>query len=232
MIYVLSDPHGCFDKYCQMLQTIDFRPQDTLYVLGDVVDRGPDGIRILRDMMNRPNVYPILGNHEFMMAVCLRFLMREITEESLSALGEAEMGALNDWLINGGSPTMKAFRALSSEERSEVLEYLGEFTLYEEVRAGGHDYLLVHAGLGNFSPEKPLEEYSPADFIEGRPDYARRYWPDRFVVSGHTPTRLIPENPSPDRIYRANNHIAIDCGCTFGGALGAICLDTGEEYYV
>ena len=41
----MSDIHGCFDKYQKMLRRIDFAPEDTLYVLGDVIDRGPDGIK-------------------------------------------------------------------------------------------------------------------------------------------------------------------------------------------
>ena len=68
MHYVISDIHGCYEKYRGILQAIRLRSEDTLYVLGDVVDRGPDGIRILQDMMGRANVYPILGNHEFMAA--------------------------------------------------------------------------------------------------------------------------------------------------------------------
>lgn len=35
-----------------------------------------------------------------------------------------------------------------------------------------------------------------------------------------------------DKIYRGNNHVAIDCGCGFGGKLGCICLETMEEFYV
>ena len=34
MIYVMSDIHGCFDKYKEMLSLIEFLPRDTLYVLG------------------------------------------------------------------------------------------------------------------------------------------------------------------------------------------------------
>ena len=63
MNYAISDIHGRFDKYKEMLSLIDFAPRDTLYVLGDVIDRGPDGIPILQDMMLRPNVFPLLGNH-------------------------------------------------------------------------------------------------------------------------------------------------------------------------
>ena len=230
--YCISDPHGCYDKYRRILRTIGLRPRDTLYVLGDVVDRGPDGVRILQDMMLRPNVVPILGNHEYMMAYCLRFLDREITDESLSELDGEKMAALLDWFENGGEPTLRAFRALSPQDRQEVCGYLGEFSLYEEVRAGGQDYVLVHAGLGNFSPERPLDSYRPDELILGQGDYENDYWPGRYVVSGHTPTQLIPGAPEPGRICRMGRRVFIDCGCAFGGPLAAVCLETGEEVYV
>lgn len=37
---------------------------------------------------------------------------------------------------------------------------------------------------------------------------------------------------SASGVHKKNNHIAIDCGASFGGKLGCICLDTLEEYYV
>ena len=62
--------------------------------------------------------------------------------------------------------------------------------------------------------------------------YKTKYFEDVYVVTGHTPTLTIKENPRPGYIYRINNHIAIDCGACFpGGRLAAICLDTGEEFY-
>ncbi|MGO4865364.1 metallophosphoesterase [Ligilactobacillus ruminis] len=55
---------------------------------------------------------------------------------------------------------------------------------------------------------------------------------DTFVITGHTPTQTIEDNPRPGFIYRNNNHIAIDCGAHYpGGRLVAICLETGEEFY-
>ena len=66
-----------------------------------------------------------------------------------------------------------------------------------------------------------------------RADYDTQYFPDTYVVTGHTPTQHIAGNPNPGYIYRRNNHIAIDCGASIpGGRLAAICLDTGEEFYV
>ncbi|MDE7280156.1 MAG: fructose-bisphosphatase class III, partial [Ruminiclostridium sp.] len=49
-----------------MLEKIRFSENDALYVLGDVIDRGGEGIRILRDIMARPNVKMLMGNHEKM----------------------------------------------------------------------------------------------------------------------------------------------------------------------
>ena len=81
MIYCMSDIHGDYEKYRRMLETISLCGEDTLYILGDAVDRGPEPIPILLDMMQRPNVRPVLGNHEYMAALCLCALVKKITEK-------------------------------------------------------------------------------------------------------------------------------------------------------
>ena len=45
-IYVLSDLHGHFDIFIQMLKKINFNDDDELYILGDCCDRGPDSLKI------------------------------------------------------------------------------------------------------------------------------------------------------------------------------------------
>ena len=47
------------------------------------------------------------------------------------------------------------------------------------------DYLLVHAGLGNYSPEKDIEDYSLHELIWLRADYDVQYFKDTFVITGH-----------------------------------------------
>ena len=56
MIYVMSDIHGNTARFESVMKQIDLQPTDTLYVLGDVIDRFPDGIRILRRLMKMSNV--------------------------------------------------------------------------------------------------------------------------------------------------------------------------------
>ena len=232
MNYVIADIHGEYDKFIALLEKIGLRGEDTLYVLGDVVDRGPHPVKVLLKMMEMPNVVPIVGNHELMAIHCLSFLREEITDESADRWTGEELRYLAGWIRNGADPTMKEFRALSREMQSEVLDFMKDFLAYAEVEAGGKRFLLVHAGLGNFRPDKALEDYTLDELVWERPDYTVRYFEDAEVVSGHTPTQLIEDNPRPGYIFRKNGHVAIDCGACFDrGRLAAICLETGEEFY-
>lgn len=68
MIYVTSDLHGYpLEKIKDMLNKVGFSNDDFLFVLGDVIDRGEDGIKIFKWMMAQPNMELIMGNHEAMM---------------------------------------------------------------------------------------------------------------------------------------------------------------------
>ena len=123
LIYVCSDLHGRYDRWRTLLQAIDLRPNDTLYMLGDVIDRGPDGCKVLLDMMGRPNVIPILGNHEFTAAFCLPWLMDDVTDLSLADLDDTRLAALQEWIVNGGGPTLRELQRLSRVERDDILDY-------------------------------------------------------------------------------------------------------------
>ena len=180
MIYVMSDIHGCFDKYKEMLSLIEFLPRDTLYVLGDVIDRGPDGIKILQDMMLRPNVFPLLGNHEFTAAVCLPWLMEEVTGQSLATLDETQFAALGEWIANGGGPTLRSLKELSQDEREDILEYFREMELCAEVETGGRFFVLIHSAPEHFASDKSLDSYDLQDFLFGRPEADAAYYPEKF----------------------------------------------------
>lgn len=241
--YVISDIHGHYAQFMAMLQAMDFHSQDTLYLLGDVVDRGPDGIKILQYAMMQPNIYPILGNHEYMALSTLSWLVNdEITDEFIAKLDVDRLAGLSEWYAVGGDTTIAEFRRLDAEQRQNLLEYLGEFALYANIMVNGREFVLTHAGLANFAPSRPLADYRLDELIFLSPDYTRQYYPNKYLVTGHTITRRIYAQQlhvavdalsrDYDRIYREHNHIAIDCACGYDGRLGAICLDTLAEYYV
>lgn len=232
MVYVMSDLHGEYEKYCQMLEKIKFTDDDILYVVGDVIDRGKEPLKILEDMSMRSNVYPIIGNHEVMAIEMLEDLLLEVTEENCQKyILSNTLTKLMEWQQNGGEVTLNQFKALPPEEREIMLDYLKEFTTLEVVEMGRKTFILVHSGFANFEPEKSLDEYTPYDVAFIRPEYDRPLFRDKtvYIVAGHTPTFYIT---GKNEIYQANNYICIDCGATFGGKLACLRLDDMAEFYV
>lgn len=231
--YLMSDIHGCYEQYRELLEKINFSSKDELYVLGDAVDRGPELIKLLLDLMSRENVTFIMGNHDATALMVLRGLAKEITEESIGEMTADVLEAYSAWMQDGGEETARQFRRLARSAQRDVLNFLEDSQFYETVEHNGKLYVLVHGGLENFSTEKELDEYAPDELIWGRPDYDREYFPGGrvFLVTGHTPTVNIRKDGRP-LVYEKNGHIAIDCGCAFGGNLAAYCIETGETVYV
>lgn len=231
--YVMSDIHGEYEKYRRMLEKINLLDEDNLFVLGDVVDRGGRPVSVLLDMMGRPNVFPLFGNHDLVAFDVLRKLEAEITEENYATQIDIEtMNELIDWLHDGGQTTIDEFRTLDTEKRAEVLDYIATFSLCEVIDVGERTFILVHAGLGNFRKGKKLREYTATELLGMRGDPDFRYFEDEtvYVVMGHTPTLTITGKAE---IYHSHNNIFIDCGaCRKNGRLACLCLDTMEEFYV
>lgn len=229
MVYAMSDIHGEYEAYKSILEKINFSDSDELYIVGDCVDRGPEPIRLLQDMMCRANVFPIIGNHEYMAIRSLRMLTREITDESIRDMENGDyMTEFNLWIKNGGDVTYTQFQKLSADERADILEYLAEFSLYEEVKVKGKEFVLVHAGLENFDKSRPLEDYVLHELIFYKANCDKTYFEDKYLVTGHKPTLLI--NGTGEVIMK-NNNISIDGGKFAGGRLACVRLDDLAVFY-
>ena len=226
MNYVISDIHGCYKQYKELLEKISFSDEDTLYVLGDSVDRGPEPIKVLDDLMARKNVVYIVGNHDVNM-------LRVMKMKRKKKMSKDEQLEYQEWRSDGGMITEEWLLTLSEEHRQKIYEYLENALLYEELVIEGKTFVLVHAGIQNFNPEKKMNEYELYELVEGRTNYSKRYFSDEntYLVTGHTPTFFI-RGYGKAEVYKNNGHIAVDCGCAYGGKLAAYCLETGEVFYV
>lgn len=221
MTYVVANLHGALDQYQAMLKKIRFSKNDILYVLGDTADYGEDAVALLTELSMCENVYPVAGEHDFLALRMLSGFDRMLKSGSMpDADFAAEMTA---WSREGGAATLEGFRTLDNDMREGLLDYLSDFALYEEVETGGKSYVLVHAGIDCFDPEKPLDEYEPENFFVTPSEEA--YYEDRVVIVGHAPTKS-------GSIEKEGNIIRIDCGIKDGGKLGCLCLETGEEFYI
>lgn len=189
-----------------------------------MVDRGEGGIAILQDMMKRRNVISLRGNHDYLAHRLLNIISR-----SADLYDDKFVELYQLWMLDGGGPTCDVFMDLPAEEQKRILAYMNSFLIYDEVETGGNRFFLAHT-----VPEKErmlqFDKLMWAEFIVGEPEYEKEYFSDKYIVTGHTPTGFIDEKYT-GKIFKANHHIAIDCGAVFDNPLGCICLDTLEEFY-
>lgn len=228
MHYVVSDIHGEFDRYRALLERIDFSDDDTLYVLGDAIDRGSGGVDVIKDIMCRGNVVMLMGNHELM---CLAAMAPQ-----------ANPNALELWVrYNGGGKTRRALLyKIRHTERVAILQWMHALPDHLDITVGERDFHLVHA--------------FPSDNLHGkvwtRPhhDTPNPFGGYRTVIIGHTVVAgLQPDQSAADhiadltaagdhmRILHAPGFIAIDCACgyrTETRRLACLRLEDMAEYYV
>ena len=228
MHYVISDIHGNERRFDSILEQIDLKREDTLYVLGDVIDRHPKGISILKRLMAMPNVQMILGNHEYMM---------------LRALGDPvdtnrdDGRALAHWYHNGGSVTHTAWDCLRERECLRIQDYLHSLPLNIDVEVGGKKYKLVHgAPVEGWKDNRDPKYRTATHYAVWRRLEAEEPLPcAETVIFGHTPTRHYQKG-MPMRIWYGSGRIGIDCGGGWpedgsGGRLACLRLEDGAEFY-
>jgi serine/threonine protein phosphatase 1 len=204
---------------------VQFGDEDTLYIIGDLIDRGTEGIKVLQDVMARENVICLAGNHELM-------LLPAFEELSCSDKASQEEIIRDELAIShiGQDETLYDFCQLTRAEQNEIIDFIKWLPLYEEVTVNSQDYILVHGGLPDFDEVGDLDYYSVNELLLGPHDFTVDHFDDKIIIVGHLPTHFIPGSDS-DEIFRSHDSIGIDCGLGFGGQLGVLCLDTGEEMY-
>ena len=233
MIYILSDIHGHRERFDSLMRQINLQPEDTLYVLGDVIDRNADGIAILRQLMAMPNVKMLLGNHEYMMLNALYHPCGKLQQ----------MRNLELWYRNGGEITHDAWKCLQESERIEIFEYLAKLPINEEVELNGERFLLTHAapldwfeGYRNRSRFKNAKEFALWHRFHG----GEVNLSGRTVIFGHSGTYHYQQS-DPMKIWHGIGLIGIDCGAAYSdeqlcgigcrGRLACLRLDDGQEFY-
>lgn len=212
--YVISDVHGEADRFEKMLELIAFSREDTLYILGDVIDRGPGGVEVLRRIMDSPNMKMILGNHEHM---CLQYYSTHAT-----------MVDIQRWNRNGNDPTVEAMDHLDDAQRTQLLDFIGSLPAFIDVTVEDRRFYLVHGFPGR----------TDHDRIWGRPKpETQSPYTDRTVIVGHTPVAYLCDEADPQepmRIFHAQGYIDIDCGCGHrveNKRLACLRLEDMREFY-
>ncbi len=258
--YVISDIHGHYHEFLEMLKVLNFSDADFMYVLGDVIDRGPEGLDIINDIRSRKNMQMFLGNHELMMINAIKYVEEtgdcRVTIENM----DDHLTPLQLWThaANGGEGTFEEMMALSPKGREDMVGFLKSLPLIKRFKLGGVSYHLSHSyslprRFGNtvyqdHVSKKEMErivwdslldrEGNPYETPEEYPFYYKR---DTYVV-GHIFTQRLShlDESGKAKIFKCNKYrgyriIDLDCGMALNcrsSRLGCMCLETGEEFYI
>ncbi len=133
-LYLIGDVQGCNSALGRLLDDIAFSAsRDTLYLLGDLVNRGPDSLGVLRRLKALDGTaHCLLGNHDL----------------HLLAIAHGVRG-------QGRGDTLDA--VLDAPDRGVLLHWLRQQSLAHSISVAGHRLLLVHAGvLPDWSADQTL----------------------------------------------------------------------------
>ena len=200
--FVIGDVHGCAATLRRLVDGL-LRPSpgDRIYLLGDLIDRGPDSKGVLDfifELQGRGlSVGSVRGNHEEM---CLQ--------------AGNDQFYLELWTANGGLATLESFQADGPGDiprrYREFMDSLPHYLLLD-------DFVIVHAGL-NFDPPGPFDDTSAMLWTRS-PFVDRQRIGGRRLICGHTPVPRARLEASLE-----SSKIMLDNGCVFGNRFEMGCL--------
>ncbi|HKB91414.1 MAG TPA: metallophosphoesterase [Opitutaceae bacterium] len=199
-IIAIGDIHGCYAEFAELLEKVEIKKEDKLILLGDLVNRGPDSLKVF-DLARQHRALSLLGNHELRLLNYRRTRDREYQKET----DQLTFDKLRpeDWAYMETMP---------------LTHYIEEFNT-----------VFVHGGFLPSEPwqKQPASVVTRIQVVDrdGKPRKRNECeecpaWADLwggppFVVYGHTPR---PE------IYKLKWSVGIDTSCVFGGYLTAYIL--------
>lgn len=221
MIYVMSDIHGHYDQFMEMLKIIDFKNEDELYVLGDCIDKGPKSIDTLLYCLEHDNIHMCLGNHEFMMYLYLRSVKQGNWYEKKEFQ--------NLWFgYNFGRKTYDQYMKLMPYKREQIYRSLYSMPLcFPDIRIEDKSFYLVHS-----CPIKTDTQTIPSVNNCSDDEIESSVW-SRYVIPVNGKTVIHGHTICYDEVIHFNhNEINIDCGAAANLSLGCLCLNDMNEYYI
>ncbi|WKK77912.2 metallophosphoesterase family protein [Marivirga salinae] len=212
--FAISDIHGCYYTFKELLNTIGLNKSDELILLGDYINRGSYSKEVVDLVMqletDQYNIHCIKGNHEDMIFDSI----------------------LYDDEASGEPETLKSFGI--SNLREIPKKYTDWFLNLKPYHISGN-YILVHAGL-DFKQKHLLTDNRNMYWINfwyEDIDYERLG--DKIIIHGHKSVEKQDILSMRDDILQSQV-LAIDNGCfkTDQPGLGSLCcfnLDTKDLYF-
>ncbi len=168
--YAIGDIHGCRIALERLVESLPLTEDDTLVLLGDYIDRGPDSKGVIDWALNYTGpsqLVTLRGNHEVMM---------------LDARNNAEQ--FFSWQHFGGEETLLSYKYKDGVDWTKCIpDTHWEFLENTAPYFTNDTHIFVHAGL---KPKRPLDEQDDRTLYWKKVSKPRAYSRDHVVICGHT----------------------------------------------
>lgn len=253
--YAIGDVQGCFSALERLIERLAFDPaRDRLWFVGDLVNRGPDSLRVLRYVKNlTPAATIVLGNHDlFLIAAASGIVSPRLKDTIGEVLDAPDCQELIDWLRHqkllyrsgpftllhaGLLPqwTVEEAASLASEVETALSGPNYHSLLRRLYPAGGLQWTDTLAGATRLAAIATvltrLRTCSPTGVMEH--DYSG---PPADTPAGFLPWFEIPGRRSQNTtvvcghwaalgLHLRDNVLALDSGCVWGNRLTAVKLE-------
>jgi len=220
-ILAVSDIHGCLDYLRGALEKVHFSDDDILFIVGDIIEKGPDSLGTLRYIMElckKGNVVPLIGNVDASRLIYIDRLSENadmlfdyiVWMRTWHASFYDQLALECGYNINSVEDLLESKNAVL-ERFEEELSFLTSLPTVVETQ----NYVFVHGGLAekdvDANKDKDLFELLKRDaFMTGTKHHF-----DKYVVVGHWPVTLYGSAiPQFDPIFdQEKKIISIDGGC-------------------
>jgi serine/threonine protein phosphatase 1 len=201
-VWVIGDIHGYNETFDALIKKLSITDQDIILCLGDLIDKGPDSLKVLERVKKSSQIFSIRGNHEEMMRL---------------SISPKHGRMMKSWLKYGGLITLESF---SKDEANQIEEARKWLSFIENLPAEIvlDKYRIVHAG---YDDSKSLEDQNNQQRIWGRTIFHTKQTldPDRQIIVGHTPVQTL-NRLGKEEIWASEINLA-------DGRPSVLCIDTG-----
>ena len=261
-LYAIGDIQGCHAEFCRLLELIGFSPRtDRLWLVGDLVNRGPDSLAVLREVKALGDAaVTVLGNHDFHLLTVAAGHQRAHRQDTIGPILDApDRAELIDWLCARQLVTIEderlmvhagllpgwtpATALMVSREVEAMLqsERVGEFLacLYGDEPGAWRDDLEGFDRLRVVVNACTRLRFCSAD---GTMELSEKRGPDN-APAGYLPWFMHPQRASAGvtvvcghwstlELKLAPNLLMLDSGCLWGGTLTAVRLADRRVFQV
>ena len=259
MNYLIGDVQGCCDALERLLATLDFSPsRDHVYLLGDLVNRGPASLRTLRLLRSIDNAATcLLGNHDLHLLAAAAGVRKPHRSDTIAdILAAPDREALLAWLRQqrmacqapgwllvhaGVVPQWDAATTLALAAEVEAVLRGPDLPAFLQQMYGSEPRCWEASLRGMDRHRFIVNVLTRVRFVDagGALDFDSKdgagQAPDGFFSWFEAPGRATASTPiafghwSTLGLVNRPDLLAIDTGCVWGGALTAVRIDDGRR---